>query len=96
VIQHRDAALPKQLRFALVDTEPHRIVFPIGSEEQGARVLVVEENRQLKITQAGLIGIGPEKFVGRAENALQHEAILNQPALQVLIFERIVVVGHRA
>jgi hypothetical protein len=89
-------ASPEQLRFARVNPEPDGIVFPVGPEEQGSGMLVVEENRQLEITEAGLIGIRPEELVGRSKNPLQHEAILNQPALQILIFEGVVVIGYRA
>ena len=56
----------------------------------------MEEHRQLEIAEAGLVGIRPQKFVRRSEDALQHEAILNQPALQILTLERIVVISYGA
>jgi hypothetical protein len=57
---------------------------------------VVIHDRKLKITEAGLIGIGPEEFVWRSESALHEESILDEPALQILILERIIVESHHA
>src|SRR5262249_32294118 len=74
----------------------HRVVLPIGPQEQRAGVLVVIEDRQLKIAEARLIWIRPHELVRRAEGALQHEAILYQPALKILVRERVVIVRHHA
>src|SRR5579883_1153578 len=51
------------------------------------------QDRQLEIAQTRLVWIGPQEFVGGAERALQHKAVLDQPALQKLILERVVVVS---
>ena len=56
----------------------------------------MHNQRRLVIAEAGLVRIGPQEFVGRAEGAAQQEMVVHQPALQDLAARRVAVVGHHA
>ena len=93
-VQCRQAPLRKHLHGTVKVTEPFRIVVPIRPHEQPAGIRVVVNQRHVVVTQPRLIRIGPQKLIGRAEGAFQHELVVHQPTLQHLAFRRVHIECH--
>ena len=56
-----------------------RRILPTGADEKPAEIGIVIDQRDVVVAQPGLIGIGPEELVGRAEGAVQNVAVVHGP-----------------
>ena len=74
--------------------EPLGVLVPAGAHKELAEIRVVIDQGHVIVAQAGLVGVGPQKLVGRPEGAAQHEVIVHQPALQHLAFGGVDVERH--
>ncbi len=91
--QRGDGAIGEQLGASVEEAEPGRIVFPGATDKESSGFRVVEDEWKVHVAQAGLVGVGPEKFVGCAEGAAEHVAIHDEPALEVLAGSSVIVEG---
>ncbi len=84
-------AVLKSLGLAGAIAEPGGILVPTRAGED--LPVRVEEFGHVGIAQAGLVGISPEEFVGRAEGSAHEKAVHHEPALEELIDLRVGVIG---
>src|SRR5260370_1101770 len=67
-------AVAKELQLTVEVAQPIRVLNPTGAREEMAGKRIVIQQGRLKITQAGLMGVGPKDLIRESETAAHQEA----------------------